>query len=292
MIKFQGHSDDSIRPSGESKSAPATAVVIEPPRGWLRVPWRELWDYRDLFLTLAMRHIQLRYRQTVLGGAWAILQPAVAALVFTLVFKDMVGSTHGVPYLVFAYSGTLAWLLLATSVGEAATSMVANTQLITKVYFPRLLVPVSVFGFTLLDFAFGFVILAVLMLWFGLAPSALVLLLPLVVSGIVLCALGVSVFLSALTVKYRDFKFVVPFLLQIWFFMSPIVYPMTALPPWVQRVLVFNPMTGWLGAFRHCLYGAPVSPREVVIAASLTIALVVGSLAYFRQVEVGFADII
>lgn len=267
-------------------------VTISPPKGLIGLRLIELWQYRDLFLVLALRHIQLRYRQTVLGGAWAIFQPAIAAAAFTFIFRDMVGSTEGVPYLVFAYAGTLVWLLFASFVAEASTSMLNSTDLITKVYFPRVLLPVSVVGFTLLDFLLGLLILVVLLLIYGLQIGIGLLAIPAVVVGVILCAAGVSFFLSALTVKYRDFKFVIPFLLQIWFFTTPVIYPLARLPESVQRVIVLNPMAGWVALFRHCCFGTPLDVRAVFTAALISIALAVVGLAFFRQVETRFADVI
>lgn len=195
-------------------------TVITPPRGWLQLRPRELWAYRDLLFALAWRHIQVRYKQAVLGGLWAVLQPVAAAVAFTLVFRRMVGSTGDTPYIVFAFSGVLLWQLLASIVGTGSISLVDNAPLITKVFFPRLLVPLSVVAFSLLDFLIGSTILAVLMIWFRPGVEITVLLLPVAVAGATLCALGVSVFHSALTIKYRDFRFVVPFFIQLWFFLS------------------------------------------------------------------------
>ena len=267
-------------------------VTIEPSRGWLRINWRELWAYRDLAWTLAMRNIQVRYKQAVLGSLWAVLQPLAAAGIFTLVFSRLFEKqVEGVPYLLFAFSGMVPWLLFSATVSGAASSLVDNTPLLTKVYFPRLLVPLSVTGYTLLDFLLGLAVLGVMLAAFGVVPGTAALALPLVALGILACAVGCGVFLAAMTVKYRDFRFIVPFMLQLWLFLSPVIYPISALPPHVQGWLRFNPMTGFLEAFRDCLFDTPLDTQGLAISCAMTAVLLLVSLAYFRQVEDYFADI-
>lgn len=267
-------------------------TVIAPSNGWLQFRFAELWDNRDLLATLAWRHIQVRYKQAVLGGLWAILQPMAAALAFTLVFRGMVGSTDGIPYLVFAYSGVLLWQLLASIVGAGSMSLVDNAPLITKVYFPRLLIPLSVIAYSLVDFAVGSIILAGLLFWFGSGLGPTIFFLPIAIGGAALCGLGISVFLSALTIKYRDFRFVVPFVVQIWFFLSPVIYPTSRLPQSVQTLIAINPMAGWLDLFRFSLFGGHCPVRGLVISSVLSVFIAVFAVAYFRQVETTFADII
>ena len=285
-------------PASEPAANRSPLVTIEPPRGWLRINWRELWAYRDLAWTLAMRNIQVRYKQAVLGGLWAVLQPLVAAGIFTLVFSRLFEKqVEGVPYLLFAFSGMVPWLLFSTTISGAASSLVDNTHLITKVYFPRLLVPLSVTGYTLLDFLLGLAVLGVMLVVYAmlavyeivLTPAALAL--PLVALGILACAVGCGVFLAAMTVKYRDFRFIVPFMLQLWLFLSPVIYPISVLPENVQGWLRFNPMTGFLEAFRHCLFGTALDTNGLAISCGVTTVLLLGGLAYFRQVEDYFADI-
>jgi lipopolysaccharide transport system permease protein len=234
----------------------------------------------------------LRYRQTVLGGAWAIFQPAIAAAAFTFIFRDMVGSTYGVPYRVFAYAGTLIWLLFSSFVGESSVSMLNSTQLVTKVYFPRVLLPLSVVGFTVLDFTLGLVILVGLIFVYGLDLGIAILMVPVVIVGVFMCAAGVSLFLSALTVKCRDFKFVIPFFLQIWFFTTPVIYPRSSLPEVVQNAIMFNPMAGWVELFRFCFFATPLDGHTMAATALLTTCLAIAGLIFFRQVETDFADVI
>jgi lipopolysaccharide transport system permease protein len=267
-------------------------TVITPPSGWLQFRLAEIWTHWDLLTTLAWRHIQVRYKQAVLGGLWAVLQPAAAAAAFTLIFRNMVGSTGAVPYLVFAYSGVLLWQMVASIVGTGSMSLVDNAPLITKVYFPRLLIPLSVVAYSLVDFAIGSIILAGLMLWFGCGLSLAALSLPVAIAGAALCGLGISVFLAALTIKYRDFRFVVPFILQLWFFLSPVIYPITRLPMFAQNLIGLNPMTGWIELFRFGLFGGIFPIRAVIVSAVLSTAMTIFGIAYFRQVETHFADII
>jgi len=267
-------------------------VVIGPPKAWPRFEWRELWRYRDLWWMLSLRNIQVRYKQAVLGGLWALIQPLAAALVFTFVFQGMVGETHGVPYIVFVYSGMLAWLLFASSVGSAATNLVDNAPLITKVYFPRLLLPLSVIPFTLVDLIVGSVCLGVLMGWYGVQPGWQIVMLPLVIFWIVACSMGFAVFLAAVAVKYRDIRFVVPFLLQLWLFLSPVIYTVGNLPSWVRPLIPLNPMVGWIEAFRFCLVGTPCSPRNVLTSVVITVVAQGGALIYFRKAEQQFSDIV
>ncbi len=271
---------------------PATETFIRPPQRFRSLDLSEIWTYRDLLVSLSWRHIQVRYKQAVLGGLWAILQPAAAAVAFTLVFRGIVGDTDGVPYMVFAFTGMVLWQLVAAVVGSGATSMVDDAPLITKVYFPRLIVPLAVVGFSLVDLLLGLVVLAVIMAWFGVVPGLAVLLLPVAVVGTLVCAVGTAVLLAALTIKYRDFRFVVPFFLQIWFFLTPVIYPSSRLPTWLASVLVANPMNGWICLLRGGVVGTPVDLTAVAVAAAVSGAVLVVGAFYFRHVEVGFADIV
>lgn len=293
MIGISSLSPDDPQAKGQDVTRDTLPkTIIGPAQGWIRLMPSNLWAFRDLLVALAWRHIQVRYKQAALGGLWAILQPVAAAAAFTLVFRGMVGSTGETPYLVFAFSGILLWQLLASIVGAGSMSLVDNAPLITKVYFPRLLVPLSVIGFALVDFLVGSTILAGLIIWFNLGVRTNLLFFPIAVAGTVFCALGVSVLLSALTIKYRDFRFVVPFAVQLWFFLSPVIYPAAKLPAKVQMVLSFNPMAGWIELFRYSLLGGSCDFGKITISAFLSIVIAISGVAYFRQVEDSFADII
>ncbi len=278
---------------GQIPSARRPFATIEPSRSLALRPG-ELWSYRDLLATLALRNIQIRYKQALLGSMWALLQPTLAAVLFAVVFGRVLGveAGEGVPYLLFAYTGMLAWTFFAAIVSGAATSLVDNAYLVTKVYFPRILVPASVVGYAGLDLLMGVPILAVLMIVLhhqpGLAaPAAL-----LILAGIMICGLGAGIFLSALTVKYRDFRFVMPFLIQIWMFASPVIYPLSAIPERYRDVVAINPMFGLMEAWRALVLNTTVDGRRLAISTAVAVILLLIGLAYFRRVEDEFADIV
>lgn len=267
--------------------------VNEPPRGLIGLDWRELWAYRDLARSLALRGLQVRYKQTLLGGLWALLQPLTMMIVFTVVFGRFLGvPSDGVPYPLFAYAGLIGWTLLATTVGGAAGSLVDNRPFLTKVYFPRLLIPVSVVGYALLDTCVASLLLVGLLGYYGVVPGPAALLLPFVLLGILACALGIGVLLAALTVKYRDVKFTIPYLIQVWLFATPVIYPLSQIPERFRAFAALNPMTGLVEAFRSCLFGTPLDARALGISCAVAAVVLVAGLVYFRQVEAHFADIV
>jgi lipopolysaccharide transport system permease protein len=268
-------------------------IVVEPPRGWAGIGWGELWAYRELAWMLMLRNIQTRYKQAVLGGLWAVLQPALTALVLAAIFSSTFrDTTQRVPYFLFVYTGMLPWTLLSTIVGNAAGHVVDNAHILTKVYFPRLLIPLAVTGYSIVDLLVGSVILVVLMLGFGVHPGIEVLLAPLIIAAVLAAAIGVGVMLSALTARYRDFRFIVQLLLQLWFFSSPVIYPPSILPGYVQKLMILNPMAGLISAFRHVLLGTPVEPWPVALGAVASVGLLLLGLVYFRQIEHTIADIV
>jgi homopolymeric O-antigen transport system permease protein len=275
-------------------------LVIEPRRGLAGLQLGELWAYRELFYFLVWRDIKVRYKQTALGAAWAILQPLATAAVFTIFFNRIAGiSSDGVPYPLFAFGGLLVWTFFAQGVAASSNSLVGSANLITKVYFPRLVVPVSSVLSGLVDLLVAFPLLIVMMALYGIRPGAAVLLLPLVVVLAFVSALGVGLWLSALCVRYRDVRHVVPFLVQLWLFVTPVIYPASkvgpafariGLPPWL---LGLNPMAGVVEGFRGALFGAGGSIAPLM-ATSTAVALVLVTSAtfYFRSVERSFADVV
>jgi lipopolysaccharide transport system permease protein len=268
-------------------------VVIEPGHGWLRTNWAEWWAFRDLLYILAWRSVKVRYKQAVLGGLWAILQPLVAATIFAIVFGRVLKvQPEHVPSFLFAYAGLLPWLFFASIVMGAASSLVDNAQLMTKIYFPRILIPFSVAGHTLIDLTIGSLVLGPALAYYGVVPGPSALLLPLIVLGILVCGLGCGVFLAALTVKYRDFRFVVPFMMQIWLFVTPVIYDLERVPERFHWIIAINPMTGLISGFRGCLLGLPWDATNMAISVSVGLAVLVGAVIYFRQVEDYFADIV
>ena len=274
---------------------PKPQTRIRSDRGWARVDLRELWDYRELLYILMWRDIKVRYKQTVLGAAWAILQPLVAMLVFTFVLGKLAHvPSDGIPYPVFAYSGLLLWQFFSRALTEASLSLVVNERVITKVYFPRLLVPSSVVLAGLMDFVIAFVLLLGLMALYGLGISWTVLLAPFFVLLAMAAALGVSFWLSALDVKYRDVRYTLPFLTQIWLFATPVVYPSSLVPEWLRPWYGLNPMVGVVEGFRWSLLGGVTAPNVAMICVSTAAVGVVlaGGILYFRAMEQTLADLI
>jgi lipopolysaccharide transport system permease protein len=256
--------------------------------------WGDLWRYRELLGFLAWRDIKVRYKQTVLGVLWALIQPAVTLAVFSFIFGKLAGMPSGsVPYPLMVLAGLLPWQLFSAAFSNASGSLVSNTHLISKVYFPRLIVPLSSVAVALIDFCIVLVLLAALCLWWQFAPDWRILFLPLFVVLTLITAVGTGLWLTALTVKYRDFRFVVPFLLQVGLFLSPVGFSTTNLPTW-RQLYSLNPMVGAIDGFRWCvLRGEPaLDPLNLGISVAMSALLLFTGLWYFRRMERGFADII
>lgn len=270
------------------------STVIEPTRGWVATKWRDLWEYRELLYFLVWRDIKVRYKQTALGAAWAVLQPLLTMVIFTLVFDRLAKiPSEGVPYPVFAYCALLPWQLFAHALTESSNSLVANQQLITKVYFPRLLVPMSAVLSGLLDFLIASVVLAMMMLYYGITPSIAALTLPLLVLMAAFTAVSVGFWLSALNVRYRDVRYTIPFLTQIWLLATPVAYPSSLVPDWIRPVFGLNPMAGVVEGFRWALLGKTAGPGSMMGVSVFVVLLVtVTGVAYFRRVERTLADVI
>jgi homopolymeric O-antigen transport system permease protein len=269
-------------------------TVIEPVRGWIPVELRELWEYRELLFFLAGRDIKVRYRQTALGVAWAVLQPFSTMVVFS-VFFGRLGAipSDGLPYPLFSFAGLVPWSFFAYALSEASNSVVGSQQLITKVYFPRLTIPIATVLAGAVDFAIALVMLLVMMLSYGIAPTIRVIwILPLMLL-VVVSALGVGLWLSALNVKYRDVRYALPFLSQLWLFATPIAYPSTLLNPTWRPAYALNPMVGVIEGFRWALLGSQTAPGPMLVASSLAaLGLLIGGAIYFRRMEATFADIV
>jgi lipopolysaccharide transport system permease protein len=268
-------------------------TVIKPSKGWRSLDLKELWAYRELLWVLTERDIKVRYKQTVLGAAWALIQPVTMMVVFSVFFGKLAKMpSDGIPYPIFAYCGLLPWTFFSNALSSSAGSVVGSANLISKVYFPRLLVPLSSIGSWLLDFAIATVILLGLMLYYGIGWSWNLLVAPLLLLAIVFAALGVGTLLAALTVAYRDFRYVIPFLLQFWMFATPIVYPASIVPERWQWVLHLNPMAGLIEGFRAAFLGRPFDPSAIAISVAAAVALFMAGVAYFEKVERRFADIV
>ena len=274
---------------------PKPHTKIRPDRGWARPDLRELWNYRDLLYILVWRDIKVRYKQTALGAAWALLQPLVAMLVFTFFLGTLAHvPSDGIPYPVFAYSGLLLWQFFSRALTEASLSLVVNERVITKVYFPRLLVPASVVLAGVMDFTIAFILLLALMAVYGLGMSWTIFLAPVFVLLAMAAALGISFWLSALDVKYRDVRYTLPFLTQIWLFATPVVYPSSLVPEWLRPWYGLNPLVGVVEGFRWSLLGVAAAPNVAMMCISTAVVglVLVGGILYFRAMEQTLADLI
>ncbi len=275
-------------------------VVLEPRESWAAMRPRELWTYRELLYFLAWRDVKVRYKQTVFGVAWAILQPIFMMLIFTLFFGKLAHiSSDSIPYAIFAFAGLLPWTFFSTAAVASGNSLVNSAGMITKVYFPRVLVPAASVAATFVDFLIGFGVLAVLMIYYRVAPTWEMALLPLFVVLLVLLTLGFGMLMSALNVKYRDIRFALPFFVQIWFFASPIIYPVSLVTEGAKHaalwhaLLALNPMTGIIEGFRACLFGEKSFDWVAIsVSAAVTLVLFVYATFKFRRLEKNFADIV
>lgn len=272
-------------------SAPVT--VIRPMRGWVPIDFHALWAYRELLYFLTWREIKVRYKQTVLGFAWAIIQPFMMMIVFTLFFGILAKvPSEGIPYPLFNYAALLPWTLFAEGIHRSSMSMVANVNLIQKVYCPRLVMPLSGILSPLVDFAIAFTILIGMMFYYGYAPTVNVLWLPAFIILAVMTALGVGLWLSAINVKYRDVRYVIPFLVQLWLFASPVVYASSLLPERFQVIYGLNPMAGVIEGFRWALLGTEPPGSLIAVSVIMVVALLISGAFYFRRSEKTFADVI
>ena len=268
-------------------------TVIERRQGGRPLDLQELWSYRELLWVLVGRDLKVRYKQTVLGVAWAVLQPLATMLLFTLVFGRLAKMpSDGFPYPVFVYAGLLPWTFFANALTASGNSLVGQQHLISKIYFPRLIIPLASVGAGLLDFAISFAIMVALLLYFGLGWTVNLLAVPLLIIAVVFVALGVGTLLSALTVTYRDLRYVLPFLVQFWMFATPIVYPASLFPPEWRWALFVNPMAGLIEGFRSAFLGRPFDGGGLAISAVSAIAIFLVGVFYFAKMERRFADII
>jgi lipopolysaccharide transport system permease protein len=267
---------------------------IEPSKGWAAIGLRELAEYRELAAFLVWRDIKVRYKQTALGIAWAVLQPLLTMIIFTIVFGRIARlPSDGVPYPLFTLAGLLPWQMFASALTGSAASVVGSAGLLTKVYFPRLIVPLAAALATLVDFVVAFLLLAALMLYYGVAPPAAIVTLPLFVALALAAALGVGLWFAALNVRYRDVQYVLPFVVQLWLFASPVAYSASLIQsPVLRTIFALNPMFGVTQGFRWALLGAPAPGPEMWPSVAVAAALLVSGLFFFRRMEDTFADVI
>jgi len=287
---------EPVQQAGLDCAEPAAGelTIVEPSTGWVPLRIAELWRYRELIGFLIWRDVTLRYKQTTLGVAWAVLQPMLTMVVFSVFFGRLAAMpSDGVPYPLFSLAALVPWTLFSFALTQATASVVASQHLITKVYFPRLAIPVAAVLSGLVDFVLAFTMLLLLMIAYGVAPTIKVAWIPLFTALLLVCALGVGFLLSALNVQYRDVRYVLPFLTQIWLFMTPVAYPSSLLhEPW-RTLYGINPMAGVVEGFRWALLGTPPPPLAMtLVSAAVSAALLVGGAFAFRRMERTFADVV
>jgi lipopolysaccharide transport system permease protein len=268
-------------------------LMLKPHSGWQPIDLQELWLRRELFQFLIWRDIKIRYKQTLFGGAWAVLQPLLPMIVFTLFFNRLAGiQTDGPPYPLFTYSGLVLWTFFANAVSSSSNSLVGNQALVSKVYFPRVFIPLASIGALLLDLMISLLLMFALMAYYRWPLTFGCVLIPLYLLGALLAASGLGLILSGLNVRFRDVKYAVPFFIQMGLFVSPVIYPLQYIPTQYQLLLGLNPMSGMIVGFRHAALGGPMDWTLVAISAATSIALFTAGLFVFRRTERLFADII
>jgi lipopolysaccharide transport system permease protein len=277
-----------------SKNSQTPTRIIEPEKGWVPLDLKEIWNFRELLYFLTKRDIKVRYKQTVLGGLWAIIQPFFTMVVFTLFFGRLAKvPSDGIPYPIFVYAGLLPWTYFANALSASGNSLVESTNLITKIYFPRLIIPTSASLAGLLDFFIAMIVLGAMMVYYRFAPNMGILLFPFLVGLTFLCAVGVGLWLSALNVEYRDIRYVMPFLIQLWLFVSPVIYPVSIVKREYQWLLALNPMGGVIEAYRSSLLGhKPINWFLLALSTIIILILFTSGLYYFRRMERSFADVV
>ncbi|MFU8826683.1 MAG: ABC transporter permease [Brevefilum sp.] len=282
-MENKGHNND-----------PVPVIYLRPAKGWLGIDFKELWRYRELIFFLTWRDIKVRYKQAVLGIAWALLQPVLTVLIFTVVFGILLETpSQGLPYPLFAISALLPWQLFANALQRSSISLVGNANLITKIYFPRLVIPLSSVMAALVDFGVSFIVLIGMMVGYRYMPGWNLLWLPVIILFALLTALAVGLWLSALNVQYRDVQHMVPFIVQVWMYASPIVYPIDIIPEGIWRVLYgLNPMVGVIQSYRWALLGGDRPDATMLISVLVVLVLLVSGIYYFRRMEKTFADIV
>jgi lipopolysaccharide transport system permease protein len=276
------------------KGMPETFHIhISPPRKWIPIDLRELWNYRELLFSFTERDIKIRYKQTALGFLWAIIQPLFMMIIFTVFFGRLAKiPSEGIPYPLFVLAALLPWTLFAEGLTRSTNSMITNAGIMTKVYFPRLIMPISGILSPLVDFAVSFIILIAMMAYYGFVPTLNVVFLPLFILLALATSLGIGLWLSALNVKYRDFQYTIPFMIQLWLFASPVVYPASLVPESVRFLYGLNPMAGVIEGFRWALLGTEIPSAMILVSVGVVVVLLVSGAFYFRRMEQYYADVV
>lgn len=268
-------------------------TTIQPSNGWMQIDLRELLAYRELIYTFALRDIKVRYKQTALGAAWAIIQPLFAMVVFTVIFGGLAKiPSEGIPYPLFSYAALLPWTLFSEGITRSTSSMITNSNIMTKVYFPRLIMPISGILSPIVDFMVSFIILIGLILYYGRTPTINIIWLPIFLLLVLAASLGVGLWLSALNVQYRDFQYTIPFIIQIWLYSSPVVYASTLVPDKYRLIYGLNPMAGAIEGFRWALLGTEPPSSMIYVSALMVIIILVSGMHYFKRMEKTYADVV
>ncbi|RPH78552.1 MAG: ABC transporter permease [Nitrospiraceae bacterium] len=268
---------------------------VEPRAAWVSLNLGDLWAYRELLYFLVWRDIKVRYKQTALGASWAIIQPFFTMVVFSLFFGRLAKvPSDDLPYPIFSFAGLVPWTFFANGLTQSSNSLVESANLIRKIYFPRLAIPIAAVLSGVVDFVLAFLLLLVLMWWYGVVPTANILWLPLLLLLALVTALGVGLWISALNVQYRDFRYIITFVVQIWMFATPIAYPSSLLEePWMRSLYGLNPMAGVVEGFRWALLGTATAPGPIVMVSALAaLSILIGGAYYFRRLERHFADLV
>jgi homopolymeric O-antigen transport system permease protein len=286
--------ETSTAGGGERAADDVAVIRIEPSRGWISLKLRDLWEYRELLYFLVWRDVKVRYKQTALGAAWAVIQPFFTMVIFSIFFGRLARiPSDGIPYPIFAYAALVPWTFFSHGLNQSSNSLVSSAQLIKKVYFPRLIVPIAAVVSGVVDFILAFIVLLGMMLYYGVVPTANVVWLPAFLLLALVTSLGVGLWLSTLNVEYRDVRHAVPFITQFWLFATPIAYPSTLLSePW-RTLYGLNPMVGVVEGFRWALLGTDTQPGAMIFVSCLmAIAILIAGAFYFRRMERTFADVV
>jgi homopolymeric O-antigen transport system permease protein len=279
----------------QQRSSIARVLVLEPGRAE-RHYWRELWEYRELFYVLAWRDVAVRYKQTVIGAAWAVIRPFLTMVIFTVIFGKLANlpSEGGAPYAIMVFAGMLPWTFFSSTLGDASNSLIGNANLISKVYFPRLIVPMAAVGVALVDFAINFIMLMALMIWYQFVPGWQILLLPVFVGLALLAGIGPGLWLTTLNVKYRDFRYVIPFVVQLGLYASPVGYSSSIVPEQWRLLYSLNPVVGVIDGFRWCILGgqSKLYLPGFLLSIGVSIFFLWLGIRQFRKMEKGFVDLI
>ncbi len=284
----------TAKPKAKHITLPEQPIAVIVPKGrWAAINFKELWIYRDFLYVLIERDLRVRYKQTVLGAAWAVIQPLLTMVIFTVFFGRVAGvDSDGTPYPIFAYAGLLPWTFFSNAVLNSSNSLVASSNLITKVYFPRLIVPFATVIAGFFDFIIAFPFLVLMMFYYKVEVTVNLLMLPVLTFLIMLLAMGLGTWAAGLNVKYRDVRYALPFVIQIGLFITPIIYPLSIVPQKWHWVMALNPLTGLIESFRRACFGQPLDWTNLGISTAVTLAVFIGSAFIFRSMEKSFADVV